>query len=614
MLCRSAVFTLFVSFAAAGSSLHAQIPDSAQIVASADRAIATATLATPAPGCAVGVAHEGRSIYQKAFGLAEMEFGIPNTPETVFESGSVAKQFVAASIVLLAIDGKVGLDEPARRYIPELPDYGTPLTVRHLLNHTGGVRDWGSVLALTGVGRGDRVVSQELALDVIVHQRALDFTPAAEYSYSNSGYTLLTEIVERVSGQSLTEFTEARFFKPLGMTHSSWRINYKTLVPGRAQAYARQGTGPWRLEMPFMNVYGNGGMLTTVGDWLRWNAMLDARSLGGALVDSLETRGTLQDGSRIPYALGLVVDSYRGQRQIGHGGSTAGYSTYLARYPAWKLSVAVLCNGAGLSVGPTAIAHGIVDGLLPPRPTTPTVAVTPPAPAAPAARWNPTSAELATFTGVWHSDEADATFTVVVDSGSLFLVQRPTRRGRLRPQTPDHFARGPGAELPVWFTRDAAGTVTTMHMGMPRLRDMPFRRTAVPAVETASPTAPLYEAIARMDDSMSLAFNAHDVPALMALFAPDLEFYHDAGGLQSYAMVHGGFTNLLGRNDGMRRQLVAGTLEVYPVKGFGAIETGSHRFCHQENGRDDCGTFKFVQIWRLAQNQWQIARVVSYGH
>ncbi|MBK7597757.1 MAG: beta-lactamase family protein [Acidobacteria bacterium] len=161
----------------------------------------------------------GRPVYERAFGMAEIEHGIPNKPQTIFESGSVAKQFTAAAVVLLSLEGKLGLDDPVRKYITELPDYGAPLTIRHLLNHTGGVRDWGSVLALTGLGRGDRVISQALALDVITHQKGLDFTPGAEYSYSNSGYTLLSTIVERVSNLSLPVFTEQRFFKPLGMTH-----------------------------------------------------------------------------------------------------------------------------------------------------------------------------------------------------------------------------------------------------------------------------------------------------------------------------------------------------------------------------------------------------------
>jgi len=253
-------------------SLVAQSTDQAKVIAGAERAVEKAAKLSPAnaPGCAVGISLEGKSVYEKGFGMADLEYDVPITPKTIFESGSVAKQFTAAAIVALSLDGKLGLDDPVRKYIPELPDYGAPLTIRHLLNHTGGVRDWGTVMALTGYGRGDRVISQALAMDVITHQKALDFVPGAEYSYSNSGYTLLSTIVERVSKQTLPKFTDERFFKPLGMTHTSWRDDYQRLVPGRAQAYEGPAAGPWRLNMPFMNVYGNGGMLTTVGDWLKW--------------------------------------------------------------------------------------------------------------------------------------------------------------------------------------------------------------------------------------------------------------------------------------------------------------------------------------------------------
>jgi CubicO group peptidase (beta-lactamase class C family) len=531
-------------------ALRAQAPDSVRIVAGADRVITAATPASASPGCAVGIARDGRPVYARAFGMADLEFGIPNTPETIFESGSVAKQFTAASIVLLALDGKLRLDDPVKKYITELPDYGAPLTIRHLLNHTGGVRDWGSVLELTGFGRGDRVVTQTLALDVIVHQRALDFTPGAEYSYSNSGYTLLSTIVERVSKQSLPAFTAERFFKPLGMTHTTWREDYRRLVPGRAQAYASAGNGTWRLEMPFMNVYGNGGMLTTVGDWLKWNTMLGTRSLGAALVDSMERRGVLNNGHPIAYALGLTHGLYKFNREIAHSGSTAGYQTYLTRFPDLGLSIAVLCNSA--TPNATLLAHNIVDAISGPfraAPAPDTVSMSTaelqkraatwrevdmhlPAQtiiengtlrvvggaalhplrdgsflAAPgpvrwqfeigadgkpakatriaadderhyvaATAWTPTTAQLAEFAGVWHSDEADATFTVAIDGSQIALVQRPATRIVLRPLYKDHFAPAQGAGQVMWFTRDAAGRVTTLHIGASRMRDMPFVR------------------------------------------------------------------------------------------------------------------------------------------
>lgn len=534
--------------AALPAGLRAQALDSARIVAGADRVVSAAAAAMPAPGCAVGIALRGRPVYERAFGMADLEYAIPNTAQTIFESGSVAKQFTAASIVLLALEGKLRLDDPVRKYISELPDYGAPLTIRHLLTHTGGVRDWGSVMALTGVGRGDRVISQALAMDVITHQRGLDFTPGAEYSYSNSGYTLLTTIVERVSGQSLPVFTAKRFFKPLGMAHTTWRTDYRTVVPGRAQAYSAQGAGAWRLDMPFMDVYGNGGMLTTVGDWLKWNNMFDSRSLGGALIDSMETTGVLNDGRGISYALGLTVGAYHGLRQVAHGGSTAGYQTYLARYPDSKLSVAVMCNAA--SRNPTALAHGLVDAIMgpfsaPPAPDTISLGATTLARHVALWRevdthlpmrtvfqngtlriagggplralrdgsfeqgtarwrftmaadgrpvtatrtsgdevaryvaeraWSPTPAELAQFAGVWHSDEAEATFMFAVDGEQAAFVQRPATRIALTPQYKDHFTLGNDTNAVLWFIRDAAGRVTTLHMGASRVRDMPFAR------------------------------------------------------------------------------------------------------------------------------------------
>lgn len=393
-----------VAFLSATTS--AQVPNKEKVVAGADHAFEKFTKAyvAPAPGCAAAVSLNGEVVFEKAFGLADLEHNVPNTTQTIFESGSVAKQFTAAALVLLQQDGKLNLDDPVRKYIPELPDYGAPLTIRHMLNHTAGLRDWGTVMSLTGVGRGDRVVSQDLAFDVITHQRALDFTPGAEYSYSNSGYNLAAVIVERVSKQKFPSFVEERLFKPLGMKSSSWRDDYQRVVPGRAQAYSRSGNGPWRLNMPFMNVYGNGGMLTTVGDWMKWNAMLDSRSLGAPLVEALETRGVLNDGRKIAYALGLTVDSYKGMKDVSHGGATAGYQTFLARYPDHKVSVGVMCNGTSPSAG--EIAANITDQIFGPFPET--------------ARTEPakvSEAELKKFVGIWRNEKTHGPARFTVDNG-----------------------------------------------------------------------------------------------------------------------------------------------------------------------------------------------------
>jgi CubicO group peptidase (beta-lactamase class C family) len=383
-----------------------ELPNKEKVIADAERAFEKFTKAhvAPAPGCAAAVSLNGETVFEKAFGLADLEHNVPNTPQTIFESGSVAKQFTAAAIVLLQQDGKLSLDDPVMKHIPELPDYGYPLTIRHLLNHTSGLRDWGSVLSLTGAGRGDRVVTQDLALDVIVHQRALNFTPGSEYSYSNSGYNLAAIIVERVSKQKFPAFVEERLFKPLGMKNSSWRDDYQRIVPGRAQAYSRQGAGPWRLSMPFMNVYGNGGMLTTVGDWMKWNAMFESKSLGAPLVNALETQGVLNDGRKIAYALGLAVGTHNGLKDVSHGGATAGYQTFMRRLPDHKFSVGVMCNGT--SPGAGGIADAITDEIFGPFPE--------------AAKTEPpriAEDELKKFVGIYRNEKTHAPAHFVIETG-----------------------------------------------------------------------------------------------------------------------------------------------------------------------------------------------------
>lgn len=411
-----------------GNTFSSQVPQKEKVMAGAERAFekAAKTNPMPAPGCAVGVSLNGQTVFEKAFGLAEMEHNIPNTPQTIFESGSVAKQFTAASLVLLQQDGKLNIDDPVRKYVPELPDYGKPLTIRHILNHTAGLRDWGSVMALTGAGRGDRVVTQDIALDVIIRQKSLDFEPGAEYSYSNSGYQLAAVIVERVSGQKFGEFVGSRIFKPLGMTNSSWRDDYRRLVPGRAQGYSKQGpNAPWMLNMPIMNVVGNGGMLTTVGDWLKWNAALDAKTMGAPFVEALETQGVLNDGRKISYALGLDVGDYKGIKQVTHSGGTAGYQTYLARFPEKKLSVAALCNGFPPSSGD--IVYSVVDEIFGPFP----------AAADQTAGITVAEDQLKKYVGTWKNEKTRNANQITLDKGELKI-----NGGALKPVADGAFMLG----------------------------------------------------------------------------------------------------------------------------------------------------------------------------
>ena len=317
---------------------------------------------TSTPGCAVAVSVDGKPALAKAYGMADLEHDVPNTPDTIFEAGSVAKQFTAAAVLLLARDGKLSLGDPARKYLPELPDYGSPLTIRHMLNHTSGLRDWGSVAGIAGWPRTTRVYTHSHVLDIVARQRSLNFTPGTRWSYSNTGYNLAAIIVSRVSGMTFAEFTRQRIFEPLGMTRTSWRDDYGRIVKNRAMSYSGDGN-VYRTVMPFENVHGNGGLLTTVGDLLKWNQNFVAQTIGDqAFVTEQERAGRFNDGRAHGYALGLQVGTYKGLREISHGGATAGYRAYLSHYPDAKTAVALLCNAA--SVVPETYANAVADLVL----------------------------------------------------------------------------------------------------------------------------------------------------------------------------------------------------------------------------------------------------------
>jgi CubicO group peptidase (beta-lactamase class C family) len=302
------------------------------------------------PGCAVGVARNGQTILERAYGMANLEYDVPNTPATIFEAGSVSKQFTAAAVALLAQQGKLSLDDEVSKYIPELPDYEAPVTIRQILHHTSGLRDWGTVALAMGWPRGTRAHTHAHVLDIVSRQESLNYTPGAEYLYSNTNYNLAAIIVERVGGMSFAEFTRKHLFEPLGMTSTQWRDDYRRIVKGRATAYGRGRQGGWRLEMPFEDVHGNGGLLTTVGDLIKWNENFVRPRVGGvAFVRDLQQKGRLTSGREISYALGLEVTSYNGVPAVSHTGSTAGYRAFLARYPDQHLSVALLCNAANAS-------------------------------------------------------------------------------------------------------------------------------------------------------------------------------------------------------------------------------------------------------------------------
>jgi CubicO group peptidase (beta-lactamase class C family) len=448
---------------------------------------------TATPGCAVGVSVDGRSLAERAYGMADLERDVPNAADTIFEAGSVAKQFTAAAVLLLARDGKLSIDDPVRKYVPELPAYaaasgdapkalgadggsdgGVPLTIRQMLTHTSGLRDWGEVAGIAGWPRGKRAHTHAHVLDIVSRQKALNFTPGTAWSYSNTGYNLSAIIVSRVSGQSFADFTRDRIFAPLGMTRTSWRDDYTRIVKHRALAYERT-EGGYHEDMPFENVHGNGGLLTTVGDLLRWNENFVTPKVGdAAFVAEEQMAGHFTDGRPHEYAFGLIVRPYRGVREVSHGGATAGYRAFLTRFPDQHVSVAVLCNAS--DANPTQYAHSVAEAFLGdsigPAAADPSVASTGRAGGSSGA-FHPSASDLAAYVGRYTSDEAETAFTIAVEGEGLVLKRRPDTVLRMRPAEQDAFT------VPtlgtVTFHR-AGGRVTDLSVKLDRVWDLRFER------------------------------------------------------------------------------------------------------------------------------------------
>lgn len=310
------------------------------------------------PGCVCAVMRDGRIVHQRGYGVANLELDVPLGPESVLYIGSTSKQFTAASIALLALRDQLSLDEDIRTYLPEMQDFGEPITVRHLLHHTSGIRDYYGLLGLTEWT--DKVYfNNEQVYELLARQRTLNFSPGDEELYSNSNYVLLAEIVRRVSGKSLADFAREDIFQPLGMNATRFGDDYRTVVKHRAGSYA-PGIGGFRRYLVQFDGYGAGGLLTTVGDLHRWDENFYHPQVGGPeLLALIHERGKLNDGTELTYAFGLSHGEYRGLRTVDHGGAFKGFRAQLLRFPSQHFSVAVLCNLATLN--PASLALRVAD-------------------------------------------------------------------------------------------------------------------------------------------------------------------------------------------------------------------------------------------------------------
>ena len=447
------------------------------------------------PGCAVSVMRGGEVAFARGYGDANLEYDVPITPSTVFHVASVSKQFTALAVALLVADGEVSWDDDVRRHVPELPDFGTPITLRHLAHHTSGVRDQWAMLQMAGWRWGGDVIRQSDVLDLLSRQTALNFAPGSDYLYSNSGYTLLAVVVERVSGQTLRAFTSARLFGPLGMTRTVFRDDHTMLVRDRAYAYARDGFGRYRLSIPDFAIVGASSLFTTVEDLARWNGNFNSGEIGGPdVLRQLQAHGALDDGARLSYAFGLVHGTHRGRPTIGHGGTDAGYRSEFLRFPDEDLAVAVLCNTGRASPG--SLALDVADVFLPPPPGTAAPSpeagrrsAPPRSPAAAAARGETGGGTVdpASLAGYYLRPGNDVPLRVVARGDDLVLLGAGAEQSLL-PAGGNRFLLGGTTE--VTFT-PGAGEPPTLRVGGPS-RPVYSRELA------ASPSA---EALAAYDGS-----------------------------------------------------------------------------------------------------------------
>lgn len=437
------------------------------------------------PGCALGVYRDGKIIYSKGYGLANLEENVPITPQSVFDIGSTSKQFTAASILLLEKQGKLSVNDDIRKYLPELPDYGQKIAILHLLNHTSGLRDYLTLMELAGINI-DSVTTDEDALQMIARQKALNFAPGSAWLYSNTGFFLLSVIVKRVSGKTLMEFAAENIFSPLGMAHTQFRDDHTSLIANRAMAYnPKEKGGGYSLDVSYFEQTGDGAVHTSVEDLQKWDENFYGGQIGGKeFLVEIQEHGKLNDGKVLDYAKGLFIEDYRGLHAVRHGGSWGGYRAELLRFPEQHFSVACLCNLGNANPEERAqrVADVYLGSLMKPKEEK---KETEKRPEAEKKSFAMTADQLTAYTGDYWSTELGVTYRLGVVESNLKVVALVDGSGTLRtnhlPLKPfsatasDEFTMEK-TPIVIHFERDANQAVKGFTLDAGRTRGMIFTR------------------------------------------------------------------------------------------------------------------------------------------
>jgi CubicO group peptidase (beta-lactamase class C family) len=420
------------------------------------------------PGCALGVIKDGKFIYKRGYGSANLDYNAPLSSESVFDIASTSKQFTAASILLLVRRGVISLDDDIHKYFPELPTYEAPITLNHLIHHTSGIRD---CLQLRGMAdRNDEFSNNEESVELIARQKGLNFKPGERIAYSNSNYALLAEIVRRASGKSLREFAEENIFRPLGMANTHINDDRGAVVKNRVISYLSHGGGRYS---QFVNTIEASNLLTTVEDLAKWDQNFYDNKIGGEGFNQAMLRGAkLNNGQEMPYAFGLMYGKYKGLKAVSHNGQMFGFSAEIIRFPEQRFTVICLCNTTAANA--EALARQVADIYLADqlkpaeaKPNSPPASPTPPQPQV------LTAEQMAEYTGAYYSEELDTTYRIFIEGGNLIVKVRT--RWNLSAQGRDEFQ---SYDRSFSFTRNDQRQITGFTMSRPRVKGIQFVRKA----------------------------------------------------------------------------------------------------------------------------------------
>ena len=432
------------------------------------------------PGCSVGVIQDGEFIFKESFGMADLEHGIPLASDSMFYACSVSKQFVAMCVLLLEEEGRIALDDDVREYLPDFPDYGTPITIRHLVHHTSGIKDYFGLWEMAGNDFQDYMPDQAV-YELIKRQKSLNFEPGEEHLYSNSCYFLLYRIIEKVSGMTLREYADKQIFTPLGMNNSFFHDDFRRLILNRAMGYYPGEAHGYLNQISRFDLVGSGGMFTCIADFLPWDNNFYDNRLGQGdqgLIRKMTASGRLNNGKDIEYAFALVPGTYRGLEIVEHSGSLGGYRTHYLRFPEERFSVVILSNLSSFDPGSKARELAEIylgDGMRASdgnNSTPPTETST-----------QDTEKELANFTidpqkqdeysGSWYSGELDTTYHIKAHDDHLVLKVRYRPAMRLNPAAPGYFK---GAALQIKFEEHSPGKTDSFSAGTEGVRDIIFTK------------------------------------------------------------------------------------------------------------------------------------------